>query len=428
MPRRVAVCWLLAVAGTAWSLDVPGGQEPSYLATQLRPDWRRAALAEVLLVIEQAIELPVARSEGVAEVERMPVVFVDGDRRPLREVLSALEHAYDLHFIAEPLRLLVLTAEDARDRRRRPVEVQLGEYVVALQRSSTRSNPPLGFASGSQPSGGGGGFDLMGGGGGFAGPHLGVSAEQLAALLEQVFTGTHLRLGETGQAFLSMTPEEERAMRDLLAERFAEASRTSTWRIHFGVLPRDAELETGLVPRDALAAVVDGLRDARRLQVSGLADQEVVAGAVEERRHLADLEVASSGRLDPVLEVVRLGRQVRLRAVPGYGFTFLDIRAEWADEGEWREETLRRPATTGGREAVAIEIEGDQKQDDDPAWTGSVSLEAPVRQHGETYPIELPAFWSWRPRLELFLPHGHALVLNAPHPDGIAVLAVEPAP
>ncbi len=395
------------------------GDPPAYLGQRYRADWRMAPLTTVLDGIAAFIEKPVVRSEAVRGRAAEPVLQIDEKKVTLREALELLEATQRLHFIAEPLRLRVETDQDARDSRRRAVNLHLSDFGSFI---SPRDFPgeELAFPVSNR---GGGGFDLFGGAS--MEPEV-LDPQDVLDLMRTASSGGDMQL-RGGNVFLLVTPEEEVAMRERLTEQFARISRRCSWKVTFGILAADQSFATGLVADAEATAIAARLTSARTLLVGGMSGQRVSARDLEERSIVSGIEVVGH-RHDPVVEILRLGRVADIRALAGLRMTMVDFSLRWAEPiGESRMQDVRRDAGSPG-----IDLSGTLtlEQKDDKHQNGGFSLTGLGGgiDRGQTTTLELPELWTWQPRGEVFLPPGTSLVLSAGHPAGRAVIVMEATP
>jgi hypothetical protein len=325
------------------------------------------------------------------------VIILDDRKSPLRETLERLESVQDLRFTAEPLRLLVESAADAQARRRRPVDLDLSEYMLF---STVRDFPGPELGLGVRMSDAGG--NAMGGAS--LDPQLTDPTEVIGWLRRICESGEMKQHGRTALQVLA-TPEEEAALRKALAEHLAASTRQTTWRISWGLAPAVGALTTGIIPAADAARTAAALEPRIVEMLHALPGQRVHGGRLHEQSYVGDAEIVAS-RLDPVTNVLTTGRQADLRPVPGSSLTMLEYRLSWVDV------TAMTTATVGEGAGAAPP----------PAKEGEDAAPAPP---GEQLQLQLPALWTWQPVGDVFLPHGQSLVLCAEHPQGRAVVVLE---
>jgi hypothetical protein len=401
------------------ALEVIGDPPPPYLAEKLRADWRMTPLAGVLDQIAKQIEKPLARTKDVLAAGGRAVVQVDERKVPLREALELLERAQGLRFTAEALRLRVETDQDFRDRRRRPVNLSLRDFASNL---GVRDfpGPELAFAAGSR--GNGGGFDLYA-----AAPaktEAGPSPEDVIDRLKAAAGGGDVEL-RGGNVYLLVTPEEEQAMRVELQRQYDRVTRRSTWRATFGTIAGDGAIAGGVVSAADGAALAKKLAEAQRLDVAGLSGQRVHAAAVKGQAYVAD-SVVVNDRIDPTVEVLRLGRVLDVRPTLGLERDLLSYRLRWADEAAPPRTTEVRHPDPPQKPALGGTVKLEKKDGD--KQEGTVVPDAPAERTGGGVVIQEPEVWTWQPRGDVFLARDQALVLVSVHPAGRAVIVVERLP
>lgn len=399
MLNRRLLSVLLALPAAAAALEVQG-PPPDYLAMKFRAEWRLKPLVEVLGEIEKAVGKPVVPTLAVQALGgSRQVVLLDDQKSPLRETLERLESVQDLRFTAEPLRLLVESTGDAQARRRRPVDLNLSEYMLfAVIRDFPGPELGLGVAM----SDAGANAMLMGGVG--VDPQAADSTEVIGWLRNICESGEMKPQGRTALQVLA-TPEEEAALRKALDEHLAASARQTTWRVTWGLAPAAGLLATGIMPTAEAARTAAALEPRISETLHALSGQRVHGGRLREQSYVSDAEIVAS-RLDPVTDVLTTGRQADLRPLPGHSLTMLEYRLSWVD--------LTAMAT-----AAVGEGAGGAPP---PAKEGETAAPAPP---GEQLQLQLPALWTWQPVGDIVLPHGQSLVLCAEHPQGRAVVVLE---
>lgn len=402
---------LLVVAVGAGALDVNG--DTAYLARKLRPEWRLVSLQSALDEIAKAAEKPVERSARVvAQQKDALVVLVARQRWTLQEILSSLERTHALRVNAGPLRLTIETEADVRDRRRRPVQINLDEFA-AHQRYPDQAARVLGYTSGLGASRGG--FDV------FSGVEvkkdMGAEPAEVLELIRASGDDATVEM-RANVAHLLITPEEETLMRALLLEQYQFATRRGTWRATFGSLPAGEGLATGVLGREAATALAARLQQRSELTVAVFNAQLGNAGAVRQQSLVQDAE-AVNGMLDPVIEVLSTGRQFQVRAIRGTHFDSLAYHLQWVEPITTRARALRLPA---GSEPGTLSMQAEQKKDDKELSTSSANAATATTTAGQRAALQQPEVWTWTPRGDVMLPRGHALVLCAAHGEQTAVI------
>jgi len=402
---------LLAVAVSACALDANG--DTAYLARKLRPEWRLVTLQSALDEIAKAAEKPIERTPRVlAQQKDALVVLVAHQRWTLQEILASLERTHALHVNAGPLHLMIETEADARDRRRRPVQINLGEFA-AHQKHHDQPAPALGYATG--PGKNRGGFEV------FSGVEvkqdMGANPAEVLGLLKASSEDATMEM-RANVAHLWITPEEETLMRALLLEQYQFATRRGTWRGTFGLLPAGEGLATGVVGREAATALAARLQQRSHLTVAVFNAQLGNAGAVRQQSLVHDAEVVN-GMLDPTIEVLSTGRQFQVRAIRGSHFDSLAYHLHWVEPITTRERALRLPA---GSEPGTLSVQAQQKSDDKQPATASATAATATTTSGQRGVLQLPEVWTWAPRGDVVLPRGQALVLCAAHGEQTAVI------
>lgn len=407
------LCLLLPAAISA--LDTLPPSPPGYLAMNYRAEWRLKPLAEVLEDIQKAIEKPVVTSPAVQDLlDQRRVALVDDHKVPLRETLEHLEATQELRFTAEPLRLRVESVADVLARRRRPVDLDLAEYGLFTAVRDFPA-PELGFP---QPSQGGGAGCLGGLMASETREEQVSAAEGVAAWLKRIVDAGRIELHGRTSLQVMATPEEEESLRKALTEALALTIQRSSWRVTWGVAKKGTMVPTGIVPAAEAARLAQALEQRSSEMVHALAGQRVHAGRLQERSYLADIEIVNNQQ-DPAVQVLRTGRMVDLRPLPGASLALLSYRLSWVDPGNMVEVPINQSTTVEpGKISVAVEKDGN----------GSKSESVTAATHpGSQVTMQLPALWSWSPRGDVVLPQGMALVLCAEHPLGHAVITLAEA-
>jgi hypothetical protein len=397
---------LLTAMISAWAVDAVG--DAGYLAHKLRPEWRLTPLQDVLDQIGKAAERPIERSSRVLEQQKdARVVLIARERWALADILGSLERTHGLRVEAGPLRLVVETEADARDRRRRAVQIDLAEFAIRATFPDERGRALGHAASGSS----GGGFDL------YRGADIsesGADPEEVLDLLRASSEGAGLE-ARAHAAHLLVTPEEETLMRALLQEQYRMTVRRGTWRATFGLLAPGETIATGVVEPATANALAERLQQRHALTVSAFSNQMGNAGTLREQAVPIDAEVVNKV-LDPTIQTLSTGRQFQVRALRGTHFDTLAYELHWVEPVAMHERAVRNPA---GAEPGTVETRADAGKEK-PTATAAVS--ATSATPGQRLTLGLPAVWTWAPRGDVILPHGQALVLCAPHGEHTAVI------
>jgi len=412
MSFRILLALLLFAAGAA-ALDANG--DTTYLARKLRPEWRFASLQDALDEVAKAAEKPCERSKRVLDQQKDAlVVLVARQRWTLQEILVSLERTHGLRVTAGPLRLTVETEADARDRRRRPVQINLQEFAIAPVHDLP--GQPLGHPP---ENGGGGGFDV------FSGveidKHAGTDPVEILDHLRNHGGDATMEM-RSSVAHLLVTPEEEHLMRAMLVERYQMAVRRGSWRTTFGLLPAGEALATGILDREPAAALASRLQQRSALTLALFNGQIGHAGATRQQALVQDAEVVN-GMLDPVSEILATGRQAQLRITRGTNFDAVGFALDWIEPVTTRERVARLPAS-GEPESLSVKVEAAQ----DGKTPITASADAASGEPGQRLPLQLPEVWAWAPRGDIMLPRGKVLALCAPHGDETAVILFEEIP
>ena len=381
--RPLHLFLLFAVAVSVSALDTNG--DTAYLTRKLRPEWRLVSLQSALDEIAKAAEKPVERSKRVLAQEKdVLVVLVARQRWTLQEILASLERTHALHVRAGPLRLTIETEADARDRRRRPVQINLGEFA-AHQRYPDQAARVLGYTSGL-----GGEFNLFGGV--EVKEDMGANPAEVLELIRASGEDATVEL-RANVAHLLITPEEETLMRALLLEQYQFATRRGIWRATFGLLPAGEGLATGVLGREAAAALAARLEQRSDLTVALFNAQLGNAGAVRQQSLVQNAEVVN-GMLDPVIEVLSTGRQFQVRAIRGTNFDSLTYHLQWVEPITARAHALRLPA---GSEPGTLSVNAEQKKDNQQPATSSASAATATTTAGQRATLQQPEVWTqWR--------------------------------
>lgn len=392
---------LLVIVGSPAALravDTPSGPPP-YLEQEVRPKWRLTPLKEVLDEIGREIERPVSRSEDVEELDTR-VVLIEESRTPLLQVLELLERNCDLHFVAEPLRLTVETADQWRARQRRLVNLDLRDYGLFIApghpgrgvRTTTIDEPDPGI---------GGPFDFV---------YDEEGSFDLDVFLDEVTESVDdfsEDVRGTGNLMLLATPEEEAHLRQRLERIHETVLLRSRWRVRFGILPAGIQTAGGIVSTEVTREIASELEDVESMSLSALQDEEVYAIRGRHETGLPDAEINQTGMypvLNPVILTDRIGREVSLRPIVGLGSTLLVYRAAWRE----RTADVGRTAVRVPAEVTAGTIHTSSSEG---RSSSTVELKPPVARRGTTIELEQRALWSWAPEGEVFLPPGSGLVL-----------------
>ena len=404
IPTLAAMLFLLAISPpAALAVDTPAGA-PEYLERTLRPRWRLETIDVVLAEIERVIDRPVQASTGVFEDRRIQVILIERKKLSLSSILTLLEENYDLHCIAEPLRLVVETRAEERIRRRRPVNLDLRDYglffwappvttqvrITSNDSSDYDSGSPYNFGSDREQDDGDLPFELQ-------------------ALLDEFNDedssgGGSLR--GTGALLLQLTPEEEVTVRGVLEDLAKSKLARTHWRVHFGLLPGSAETRGGVVSGETARAVADLLIEPERLSLSAIDGQEAFARSGSAERTVSDIEVNQTGPypvVNPVIDVPLAGSSIRLRVSTGVENSLLCYRAMWhAFVGQVKRSKVRTPSVTRpGQNSVNVKKDG--------AATASQRPEESIP--GSIMEIEDRPLGRWDSVGEAFIPRGSGLIL-----------------
>lgn len=389
------VCALLPSIGFA--IDAPGAA-PDYLNRSVRPQWRMIDLGDAFRDLGDEIEKPVALSEGVEERERR-VLLLEDTKSTVREVLELLERTHDLHFTAEPLRLVVRTGAEQRQRQRRLVNLNLRDYGVFFRPRDQFVQTPL------------------------LGPDQytdGVSAfsdweEDEQGLFDLEFLLDFLDTDEDsdaqirgrGNLMLMVTPREEVRLRSLFEQIYEMVTRRSSWTVHFGTLPKSTQIRGGVRPEAEIAPILEQLKDRTELAATALDSQSVSAGTGNYEASIPDAEVNQTGRfpvVNPVVNTVSGGRTATLTPSIGIDKTLLAFEVQWVDlEPRGTPRNVRVPGISA------------------PAAGGA---QAPHWSSGMTFKLDQRVVWEWKPQGEVYVPQGHGVVLLTQRDDRILVVVL----
>lgn len=393
---------LLALAPAVRGIDTPLG-EPPYLAKEVRPKWRLAALPEVIEEIAREIELPVSPSEGVESLGDVSVVLIEEERATWREVLELLERHYDLAFTAEPLRLRIETGVEARARTRRLVNLDLRDYGIFFR--AKRNLPTVRVVSYDEAGGEPSPFDFAGEEDNYELDHF---LESVSEFIEEQHSA---QVRGTGNLMVLATPEEEASLRRIIEGLYETALRRSRWRVHFGYLPAATVTAGGVVPIEEARAIAAALEEPERLTVGAMQNEEVLAVRARDEAIADDAEINQTGAypvLNPVVLSARAGHSIRLRAIVGLERTLLIFSAEWAERLEpVRRGTIRvPPSLSDGTVDLQVTRKGEES-------TGRSSANLPPThfRRGTEIEVQQRSIWSWTPRGEAFVPAGRGLIL-----------------
>jgi hypothetical protein len=382
------------------ALDVSG--RPDWLDRPWRADWRSTPLAEVVEQIRREIARPVESSTGIAArcAAGETVLQRDRARSTVRAVLEALELGQDLACSAEPQRLLLRTADEREEARRRLVDIDLRRAGVYVQVHDFPA-PDIGLQS-SRMSG-----DAVIGGlaDGLPAAEDHFDAKAASGLVPAPGAGH-------GNVRLRLTPEEEQATRRRLVEHLALATRRSGGTLTCGWIPATTPVATGIVARTEAQRIAGGLVEAQRFTLVGLAGQRMLAQRIVEQGRVTDAEVVSSLH-DPVSATLATGLVAGLRCLPGQRQSFLDWSFAWVEPTGATRRALRKPAAI---------------HPGTPADAQGSGGSPPTTDAGDAHDIDLDACWAWRQAGETVLAVDQALVLAAQRDDRRAVLVLEVLP
>lgn len=434
-PRMISTCLRFALVASFAAASLPAlevsGDPPKYLTEKFRAEWRMKPLKDVLDDLGRFLEKPLVRSGNVAALlEKRLVVLVDDKKLALRETLELLESSQDLHFTAEPLRLRVETWEDFRDRKRRPVNLNLRDYALF---GALRDFPAPAFGYVAGRNSGGGGFNLYSGGA--DGKKVNGGSPDPGAVidwLQKISSSGGLELRGHGNVYVLVTDEEEAAMRKALEELHVRTTQRTGWRVSFGTLAATEAFTTGIIPTADATKLVARLQNRDAVTVAAISGQRVNAATRRSQAQLDDLDVVNY-QYDPKIDVLNTGHSADLRPTIGMNFTWLNFHLAWVDPLEVATSDALNPArvASGGSTTTTSTTTTTQKEKEKETDTNksvTVTQDAGTARIGALMQITKPTLWSWQPRGECYLAKGNALVLTAEHPGGRALIIVQETP
>ncbi|MEM7260782.1 MAG: hypothetical protein AAF488_02260 [Planctomycetota bacterium] len=390
-----------------YAVDIPS-DPPEYLQLTIRPQWRLVDLNEAMAQLGEEIEKPVALSGHVKDANPT-LILLEDQKSTVLEVLELLERTHDLHFTAEPLRLVVLTGTEHRRRQRALVNLNLRDYGLFFRPRSGSSYPTLNSddeSDGASPFG-------------FAEEDEDEFPFELLNFLETIQSitgGGDVEVRGTGNLMLMVTPKEEARLRALCDQLYSMIVRRSSWTVHFGTLPADSQATGGIVEREAIRNLVESLKDRVELSATAMNGQSVTAWRGIYRPDVQDAEVNQTGAY-PVVNPVVLGstggRRVRLQPHVGLSRTLLSFNAEWTEVSpEVSKAEIDSPASlVGSRSSTNGTTSKDGKTQE---WT----LHQPEQADpGRKLTLTQRTIWEWKPKGEVFVPSDHGLVILGLHGD-----------
>lgn len=388
---------LLSFIVTCPALEVIG--EPAWLAKTMTPAWRQVRLGEVLEALGTSTRCAVDRGEGLADIAQgQQVTLVLTAPAPVRRVLELLEQTQELVITAKAGQMTVEHFATWRIAARQTITIDLRDYgafaifpeadPADIERHVPRTINPTGDQV--LPR-----IEAV------YKPDAGSLVEYLKAHFEHDEDGAKLALHGGHELVATVNPQEERLLRQELAQLVKLITATSTWTTSFGVLAGDQPLVAGIVPRTAAEALRKRLTTRKQFQLHA-SDQRNVQAADQRKQEI----IASAERLKdsllPIAEILTTGWSCELRPIAGRGRHLLTYRLSWSEA---------RPGTTATLIVPPVPAANDHPAGGD-----------------QTLILAKPAVWSWEPAGDVFLPDQHALVLVAPHADGRAVIVLERAP
>ena len=385
------------------AIEVVGDTEPEYLARTFRPRWRLAEITDVFREIEHEVERPVQISPRVTEDISRRVLLIERERIPVRRVLELLEETQGLHIVIEPLLVRVLTAEEEKERRRRPVNLDLREYGLFTNAGRSRASvttqsideeyeealTPFSFGDDHEEF-----HDL------FAW-HLDRWIDRPDAVVD---------VRGTGAILLRLTPEEESSMRTTLEEIADRELARTHWRVSSGFLPGSSETLGGVLPASEVSLLRQSMLELEEFTLSLVSGMTVHVGSGSASLRVGDAEVNQSGVFpvtNPVMRTDRFGRRLRLVARPGLAHTFLDYSFTWT--------TSVSDATTRRLRVPGATIPGTMgaSWNDRKEGSGSVNTwsRPPMISPEVSFALEERAIARYAPEGELCLPRGTGVVI-----------------
>lgn len=393
---------VLACALPAFAVDIPAAR-PDYLDRPIRPEWRLSELSEVLDDVLEIIERPISRSDGVGDWDD-GIIFIEEEKITVLETLEVLEETQGLHFIAEPLRLVAMTREEFLRNQRRLVNFNLRDYGIFFQPLDHQ----LSIATYDESDDGASPFDY-----GAEEEDITFDLEALVGVLRSDGGLDDAELRGSGNLMVLATEQEEAALRSVLDRVYELVARRSSWRVHFGLVPRDVDAVGGIVDVAYARELAGQLDEHDVVQLSGMNGQLVLGGNRKERDIVMDVEVNQTGAfpvLNPVVQRVPLGRSVEIRPILGLEHTLLVFDALWSElDGVAAEDVVRRPPMVDPPRAWgSAELD---KNGDKTSVRESVSISPARIEPGKQLNMERQRVWRWNPRGEVFVPKEKALVL-----------------
>ena len=401
--------FLLALLGVVFAttlvpaIDTPSGS-PEYLQEKFRPRWRFAEIEGVAHDLERQIDRPVQITDGVRDLYDLAIVLVERSSQTVQETLEVLEAQSPLNFIAEPLRLVIETKEEERERRRRPVQLSLRDYGLFFKPQTQTLFVNVRSHDETRDDSIGSSFDF--GGDEEVEPELPFELRSFLDELAELGDGeSDSAIRGTGALLLRLTPEEEQAIRTVLERSSAARFRQLTWKVHFGFLSIASETSGGILPAEELPAVLESLdeRRTRTITVSNGARGSVQIGAAERRVH--NVEANQTGRfpvLNPVLSTPLTIQSLHLTAFEGRSHTLLSFDAFWHQLlPKAKTSTIIAPRVTEPGVSTGSNKDGQVR----------ISTSPPSLIPGSKYQIHHNVLDRWDPAGDVFVPHGSGLVL-----------------
>ena len=429
IPDRLRLTLLAGLITASLPALEISGDPPKYLTEKFRAEWRMKPLKDVLDDLGRFLEKPLVRSASVTALfEKRLVTLVDDKKLTLRETLELLENSQDLHFTAEPLRLRVETWEDFRDRKRRPVNLNLRDYALfgALRDFPA---PAFGYVAGRS---GGGGFNLYHGADGVKANGGSPDPGAVIEWLMKASSSGGLELRGHGNVYVLVTDDEEAAMRKALEELHVRTTQRTGWRVSFGTLAATDAFPTGIIPSADATKLVARLQNRDAVTLAAISGQRVNAATRRSQAQLGDLDVVNY-QYDPKIDVLNTGHSADLRPTIGMNFTWLSFHLAWVDPLEVATSEALNPAraASGGSTTTSSTTTTTQKEKEKETDTNksvTVTQDAGTSRIGALMQITKPTLWSWQPQGECYLAKGSALVLTSEHPAGRALIIVQETP
>lgn len=377
--------WL--ILGCALITSVPGvecdGPHPA-LSEPFKADWVQAPLDQVLATVAKRLGMTLVPSDGIAKriAAKETVTLVDAAPRPLNAVLADLEADQELYAAGTDDRLAVSTADEADA----PQATNTTAYLDMRPWRPLNVNMMIEVGR----------------------LTLGDRASRIVSMEE--FQG---RLAVVG-------PRQVRAtlLRNLVHFRDQIQPRL-TMQATFGLVPADKTIATGLLPLSEAVAIRDSLGGCRTIVCEAVSGQDETGdGAqtnpqdpgdadlgqdVRQQAHVAGLDVVSYN-YDPKMGTVRTGRRAWAQSLPGMDGTLMQVALEWSDLQSLRSAPFIHPGMPRSEDEKGPAIGERERQ---------------------TFTVDLPSVWTWKPALRARLPVGSALILATAHPKGQAVIILE---